>query len=601
MSVLPKPGLSLRFSVLISVLIVVIFTVFTVWNVDTERRRMEAELLETARVLSDEMDAVWDFFEENQEHFEKDENGNYTLYCVLAAKSVSKFFTNDTDYSIHYTNKTTRRDADAPDDFELAAMEAFLGEVPAKEYYGFTEVEGESVFRYSRPLFAGTSCLECHGEPAGELDSFGFPKEGMAYGDVAGAISVTVPAEAGQRQIAANAMTVTAVFAVLVVLIVAVISVGLNRWVVSPLAALRKQTRRVREGTLRIDCASIGRNDEIAQLAGEFQAMGEQLAGLYDDLEARVRDRTGDLARANDLLDAQRQELLAMNEQLASANRFKSDFLASVGHDMRTPLTSIVAYTDLWASSPEGGADEQAIVGEISDCSIILLQMVNNILDAARVDAGQMRLVLELVDPVDVLNRVEASWRLLAKRQGVSLEVSCDGGLPLFEADGDVVHRILDNLVSNAVKFTPAGGRVRVSAHADGDCLRFDVADSGSGLTKEEQAAVFERFQRTPDAVSRHIKGTGLGLSLVRELVGLHGGTVGVRSRKGEGSTFSVRLPLRAASKGDGPAASAKDGGDAAAGATDAGTASGAGATPAALRAGRTETGCETEGEGMAS
>ena len=134
-----RVGLRLKFAVLFIMVVTVVLGAAGLWSALSQQKQAEKEMLEKAQVLAQEMDAVWTFFETNQHQFKTDERGNYELYCVVAAKSVSKFFTAETDYTIHYTNVTTRRQSDAPDEFEAAALDAFLADPTLEEYYGIAE------------------------------------------------------------------------------------------------------------------------------------------------------------------------------------------------------------------------------------------------------------------------------------------------------------------------------------------------------------------------------------------------------------------------------------------------------------------------------
>ena len=134
-----RVGLRLKFAVLFIMVVTVVLGAAGLWSALSQQKQAEKEMLEKAQVLAQEMDAVWTFFETNQHQFKTDERGNYELYCVVAAKSVSKFFTAETDYTIHYTNVTTRRQSDAPDEFEAAALDAFLADPTLEEYYGIAD------------------------------------------------------------------------------------------------------------------------------------------------------------------------------------------------------------------------------------------------------------------------------------------------------------------------------------------------------------------------------------------------------------------------------------------------------------------------------
>ena len=215
---LTRVNLPTKFAVLFVVIIAILLSANVAWSSYSQRQQAQREMLETAQILALEMDAIWDFMEINQEKFIRDEDGNYDLYCVVAAKAVSKMFTRNSNYTIHYTNTSTRKDDDAPDDFELEALTALKENPNLKSYYALTETDsGATVFRYVEPLYIKESCLQCHGEPAGELDAMGYPKEGQRIGDIAGAASIIMPADTYMENVKTSIVQEVCIFALVVI------------------------------------------------------------------------------------------------------------------------------------------------------------------------------------------------------------------------------------------------------------------------------------------------------------------------------------------------------------------------------------------------
>lgn len=189
-------GLRSKMAIIVIVLIAVLMGADALWNCSLQRTQAENEAREKAEVLASEMRAMWDFIDMNQDVINRDENGNFrtkTLVCVVAAKSVSTLFTSNTDYIIRFTGEAPRQKANAPDAFEQEAFDAFRSNPGLASYSGVRtdEETGQRVFRYTEPLYVTESCLECHGDPAGEIDQYGYPKEGMKVGDIGGAMSIT--------------------------------------------------------------------------------------------------------------------------------------------------------------------------------------------------------------------------------------------------------------------------------------------------------------------------------------------------------------------------------------------------------------------------
>src|SRR5439155_17413146 len=246
-------------------------------------------------------------------------------------------------------------------------------------------------------------------------------------------------------------------------------------------------------------------------------------------------------AEAARLLTLEREHV----EQLQALDKLKDELVASVSHELRTPMTSIQGYLDLLLEDPDGGlSDEQRrCLSTVRRNSERLIRVVNDLLFVAQAQAGKLELSLGAVDPAALLHHSADSARVPAEAKGIRLDVSADA-LPPLSGDAVRLGQLLDNLVSNAIKFTPAGGRVTLSLARRDDLAVFEVADTGMGIALDEQQLLFERFFRASGATRSAIQGTGLGLSIAKTIVEVHGGTIGLDSIEGEGTTFRVELPL---------------------------------------------------------
>jgi signal transduction histidine kinase len=238
--------------------------------------------------------------------------------------------------------------------------------------------------------------------------------------------------------------------------------------------------------------------------------------------------------------------LAERNERLHDLDRLKGEFVASVSHELRTPLTSIRGYLELVLEGEAGElTDEQReFLGIVDRNSGRLLQLVGDLLDVAHADSG---LVLEQgrTDLAEIVRDSVERARPAADSRDVTLTLAGSDDVPL-DADGPRLAQVADNLISNALKFTPGGGRVEVSVSAGDGLARIDIADTGMGISAADQERLFERFFRTSGATEAAIPGTGLGLSIVQAIVDAHGGEVEIKSEEGRGTTFSVLLPLAA-------------------------------------------------------
>ncbi|HSK41350.1 MAG TPA: PAS domain-containing sensor histidine kinase [Arenibaculum sp.] len=245
-------------------------------------------------------------------------------------------------------------------------------------------------------------------------------------------------------------------------------------------------------------------------------------------------------------IDAERRHREAWR-QADETSRAKSEFLATMSHELREPLNAIIGFADVMREGtlPVELCAEYA--GHIHDSGTHLLDLINDVLDMSKIIAGKMRLHLEPVRPEEALSRAAAMVALRAEQGGIRLEISPDPDLPSLRADGLRLGQILLNLVSNAVKFTPSGGRITLRCRRDGGGhLLFEVADTGEGMTQEEIELAQQPFAQVHrDGGARPMaEGSGLGLSITRNLVELHDGTFRIESVRGSGTTVRVLLPI---------------------------------------------------------
>lgn len=568
-------GIRFKIAVSIGVIMVALMAVDILWNLSLQNAQAENEAREKAEVLASEMRAAWDFVDMNQDVINRAEDGTFRtkhLVCVVAAKSISMLFTTETDYSIRFTNDTPRQAANAPDEFEQEALAAFNADPERKAFWRVVDAgDGTRVFRYTEPLYVTESCLECHGDPVGELDQYGYPKEGMQVGQVGGAMSITEPMDIYAAGIQDSMMQQ----AIMVLFMMVAAFIGLyfvtSRLVLRPIDELRSAAGAVGKGdfnyTLTVPDPGERPRDELAELTGEFDRMARDLEALYADLEGQVRSKTDDLMVLNDMLNYQKRELKVALDRLGDEVAYKNEFFAIVSHELRTPLTSILAYARILNADDSLAPKTREAVGEIESNATLLLNMVNNILVISKHAAKKDELLPEPVDFVDLAQFVRKALVPIAADKDVRLACTVAPNVPLSMADWEKLRRILENLVNNAIKYTHRGGFVRLtigfedgkadsrreSEKADTNApdgedaaagwIVMRVADDGMGIAPEELDQIFELYKQAGQSANRRYRGTGLGLAVVRDLTELHGGTVTVESRVKKGSTFTVRIP----------------------------------------------------------
>ena len=264
----------------------------------------------------------------------------------------------------------------------------------------------------------------------------------------------------------------------------------------------------------------------------------EALKSLNSELEGRIDEATSDLAQQN-------ERLLWQSEELAKANKLKSDFLASMSHELRTPLNAVIGYSALLMDGIAGplAPNQLDYVTRSRAAAQHLLSLINDILDLAKIEAGKMPVYVERVSLPELINEVAQQVEPMVSSKHLTFTTHVRSDTPQIDTDKTKVKQILLNLLSNAVKFTNRGS-VSVSVALVPDAVLLEVSDTGVGIKPEEIEAIWEDFRQLDQSRTRSFGGTGLGLSITRRLTQQLGGEVDVRSVFGEGTTFSVKLPL---------------------------------------------------------
>jgi signal transduction histidine kinase len=239
-------------------------------------------------------------------------------------------------------------------------------------------------------------------------------------------------------------------------------------------------------------------------------------------------------------------EIEEKGRQLEIASRHKSQFLANMSHELRTPLNSVLGFTEMLADGLYGDLPPKAktTLGRVEANGRHLLGLINDVLDLSKIEAGQLTLSLDDYAIAQIVRTVAATTEPLARAKGLKLTAMVEEGLPLGRGDERRLSQVLLNLAGNAVKFTEAGS-IDIAARAENGRFEILVRDTGSGVAPENQARIFEEFQQVDDSNTRQKGGTGLGLAISKRIVEMHGGSIGIESALGVGSTFKVTIPIR--------------------------------------------------------
>ncbi len=353
--------------------------------------------------------------------------------------------------------------------------------------------------------------------------------------ELRGIIDVTLPVE-GDAAFWNLVVTVLAGAsgAILAILVFYVVT---QRLVLSPVSTLRKAAEGVTRGDLSAR-SSISSRDEFEDLSNAFNEMLAHLKAAQDDLRTINRS-----------LDIRLGELAETNVALYESNRLKGEFLANVTHELRTPLVSIIGFAELLSDLSKNSSPDLTRLSRYAENILgsgrSLLEIINDLLDIAKIEAGKMRLHISEFSIAELCADLIDFVRPLADKREQRLSCELSSELPRFHNDSGKVKQILYNLLSNAIKFTPSGGSIiLILENVDSQRVRLIVRDTGPGIPASQRSRIFEKFHQLDSSATREHAGTGLGLAITRDLVQMLGGDISLEPDKGTGASFVVTLPI---------------------------------------------------------
>jgi two-component system, NarL family, sensor histidine kinase BarA len=321
---------------------------------------------------------------------------------------------------------------------------------------------------------------------------------------------------------------------------VIVFSLILTKLIFSPVRRLRESAEKVRRGDLTVR-SSLRTGDELEELSRAFDQMLDEVNKVQQSLRAM-----------NESLDLKVVELSEANVGLFESNRLKSEFLANVSHELRTPLNSIIGFAELLSEiariDPNADPKRVRYITNILTSARMLLDMINELLDMAKIEAGRMSAAVVSSSITDIIEGLETIMRPQGMAKQLKMVVTIAEDLPAVETDPGKLQQILYNFLSNAFKFSPAGGEIRIIAEAvsmdSRGAIRISVVDHGPGVPFDLQDTIFEKFRQVDASHTKSHGGTGLGLAICRELATILGCTVGIFSEPDRGATFFVEVPI---------------------------------------------------------
>jgi signal transduction histidine kinase len=515
------------------------------WYGSQTEKMVIKQTLERDRVLVDTIMMIrhWEALEQNPEykplvqHLSANlQNQEYDWQFIRPAgvgsgegapKRLDAFEANLLDRLLHATPPPLEEDGPGTvDDDSMAAVEFDRRTVVVAE-------TNEKEFQYYQGVRAKSGrCVSCHRIIDGNAE--------LMEGDLLAVAKVSIPAGPTIKEVNWNRAILLST-AIITVFLAMLAAYAIVRYVIAkPLKHLRDVSDEIGHGNINLR-AEIHTGDEFEDLAVAFNRMLQNMIDAHDELR-----------QVNSNLDAKVDQLAQANMRLFEMNRMKSDFLATMSHELRTPLNSIIGFSDVLRSNKSLGEKQSRFVENIQKSGRMLLDMINDLLDLAKIESGKMEVRLTDFSIENIIHTQCDLARPLTEKKNIDMEIKVQPNLPQLHQDQNKIQQILTNLLSNAIKFTPEGGRIVVHArHSTKGRLDLAVEDTGVGIALEDQKTIFEKFRQGNtvlsggDAMTREYSGTGLGLSIVKELCRLLEGEISVTSELGKGSTFTVKIPWK--------------------------------------------------------
>ncbi|MHC4912172.1 MAG: sensor histidine kinase [Planctomycetota bacterium] len=413
-------------------------------------------------------------------------------------------------------------------------IESLKAEAERDDLIEFVKEQGILYSNYVSIFRATDSCISCH-NPEGSASPF-------SQNEAIGAVVIHRPAAYMSRTALLNWVWIIAAFLIAGAGAFVAFYMITQRVILSPIRQLRALANNVAEGNLDIRSA-IKTGDEYEKLADAFNHMLDGLRAAQEKLR-----------NANKQLDEKIAELSERNIELFKANKVKSEFLANISHEFRTPLNAILGFAEILREKPntlrsEKGRKyaENIIAGGKS-----LLNMINDLLDLAKTEAGKLELHIEKTSIPQLCKTVVGSFAALTKKKKIKVKLTTENKIPELMTDAGKVQQILYNFLSNAVKFTAARGRIEIRANMlDDQTVRIAVTDTGCGIAEPDREKIFEKFRQADGSITRESTGSGLGLAISKELATMLAGTIGMESELDKGSTFWLDIPVTITKNGN--------------------------------------------------
>ena len=435
-----------------------------------------------------------------------------------------------------------------PPAFERRSIEHFTKH-PNFESYSqpFENRDGTDSVHFALALRAEESCVRCHASQILQAGLARRPATQSAASQptsaptippdtLIGLVSLEMRSQVDTSQLLLNRIFLLTAGLLAGTLAILVFYLITSKLILQPVRVLRETAEKVSRGDLNVR-SHIFTGDEFQHLSETFNVMLANLKESEDQLRA-----------INKSLDLKMGQLAESNVALYESNRLKSEFLANVSHELRTPLNSILGFAELLRDTSGDKADPRSAryLQNILNSGRNLLELINDLLDLAKIEAGRMEVRSAPLPLNDLFEGLTGILKPLSEKKHLTIVTGIAGDVPILQTDAAKLQQVLYNFLSNAIKFSPAGGQIDLTAErAEDGRVRISVVDRGPGIDPDKQQMIFEKFRQIDGSVTREHGGTGLGLAISKELTTLMGGEIGVRSSPGAGATFYILLPVR--------------------------------------------------------
>lgn len=433
---------------------------------------------------------------------------------AMVTKKLSAYSMRENSYQFRLASINPMNPQNTPNTFESMALYSFIHK-DSKEVYFFDEKDKETSFRYSVPLYVDQACLRCH--------------KNFTQGTIGGCLSISFPMDGFQEGLRKNHYRLAAAGAGLILLTIWTLFFTLRQVVIKPLNSIEHVTSEISKGNLKAR-VELHTGDEFERVGQAFNNMGAKLDQGRAVMRERIDQATHDLSEAN--------------KELQKLDKLKTDFIADMSHELRSPVTAIKGGLD-YLKRTIHKEENKSYLALIDNNLMRLTHLVTDMLDLTRLEAGKADWNFEENDLAVLIREVIEILSLKANEQAIALNYE-DKDAIWVTMDLERIEQVLVNLIENAIKFSPRNSQIDIQTHVAQEWITVTVADAGIGIEKKNLETIFEKFHTLPSGSGNgHIKGTGLGLTICRKIIESHGGKIWARSDLGRGSVFTFTLPAK--------------------------------------------------------